>query len=61
MNHVQRVIKQVDELYQKNDNIMDWNALGDDLFAELSRSDIMLKYSLNAFQYKTLKKYMVGK
>ena len=60
--YVKRVIKQVNEFWAKQqEGYIRWEDVTDDFANGNTKSYIMTKYGFTAFQYKTLKNYMVGK
>lgn len=60
-NYVERVIKQINNFYATTeDGFIDWLAVEDDFFNGTSKLEIMRKYGFSLFQYKILKKYILG-
>lgn len=60
-NYVERVIKQINKFYATTeDGYIDWLAVEEDFFNNVGKLEIMRKYGFSLFQYKTLKKYILG-
>jgi hypothetical protein len=60
MNYKDRVIKQVNDFYTKNNDVISWDAVTNDFIEEKPKGEIMRKYGFTLFQYKILKKFIMG-
>jgi len=60
MTYTDRVIKQIEQLYLRADDVISWPSVEEDFFNHLSRSEMMKKYGFNKFQYKILKQHITG-
>jgi hypothetical protein len=59
MNHKDRAIKQIEEFYAKNDDVIIWEDVTNDFIEEKSKGEIMRKYGFTLFQYKALKQFIL--
>ncbi len=60
--YVDRVIKQVEDFWLKQEEgFINWDHVSDDFFANKSKREMQMTYGFTPYQYKILKKYMVGK